>query len=83
MTDMSNGYRPSGASDSFWDMFFPLTFFDVFITTFAVRVHRVRRATSSERRVGHLHARADRRGVRHRDSLPVLGCCGTRGCCLL
>lgn len=37
MTDMKYGYRPSGASDSFWDMFFPLTtFFDVFITTFAV-----------------------------------------------
>ena len=37
MTDMKYGYRPSGASDSFWDMFFPLTtFFDVFITSFAV-----------------------------------------------
>lgn len=37
MTDMKYGYRPSGADDSFWDMFFPLTtFFDIFITTFAV-----------------------------------------------
>ncbi|MEX0846761.1 MAG: hypothetical protein WD023_03200 [Ilumatobacteraceae bacterium] len=37
MTDMKYGFRPSGAADSFWDMFFPLTnFFDVFITTFAV-----------------------------------------------
>jgi hypothetical protein len=37
MTDMKYGYRPSGASDSFWDMFFPLTtFFDIFITTFAI-----------------------------------------------
>ena len=37
MTDMKYGFRPSGASDSFWDMFFPLTtFFDIFITTFAV-----------------------------------------------
>ena len=37
MTDMKYGYRPSGASDSFWDMFFPLTtFFDVVITAFAV-----------------------------------------------
>ncbi len=37
MTDMKYGFRPSGASDSFWDMFFPLaTFFDVFVTTFAV-----------------------------------------------
>ncbi len=37
MTDMKYGFRPAGADDSFWDMFFPLTtFFDVFITTFAV-----------------------------------------------
>lgn len=37
MTDMKYGFRPSGASDSFWDMFFPLAnFFDVFITAFAV-----------------------------------------------
>jgi hypothetical protein len=37
MTDMKYGYRPSGAADSYWDMFFPLTnFFDIFITTFAV-----------------------------------------------
>ena len=25
MTDMKYGARPDGASDSFWDMFFPLT----------------------------------------------------------
>jgi hypothetical protein len=37
MTDMKYGYRPQGASDSFWDMFFPLTtFFDIFITGFAI-----------------------------------------------
>ncbi len=37
MTDMKYGYRPSGASDSFWDMFFPLaTFFDIFVTAFAI-----------------------------------------------
>jgi 6-pyruvoyl-tetrahydropterin synthase related domain len=37
MTDMKYGFRPDGASDSFWDMFFPLTtFFDIFITTFAI-----------------------------------------------
>ncbi len=37
MTDMKYGYRPSLASDSFWDMFFPLpTFFDIVITTFAI-----------------------------------------------
>lgn len=37
MTDMKYGFRPAGASDSFWDMFFPLaTFFDIFITAFAI-----------------------------------------------
>ena len=37
MTDMKYGFRPEGASDSFWNMFFPLnTVFDVFITLFAV-----------------------------------------------
>ncbi len=37
MTDMKYGYRPQGASDSFWDMFFPLTtFFDILITGFAI-----------------------------------------------
>lgn len=37
MTDMKYGYRPQGAADSFWDMFFPLTtFFDIVITGFAV-----------------------------------------------
>ena len=37
MTDMKYGFRPEGPTDSFWDMFFPLTtFFDIFITTFAI-----------------------------------------------
>ncbi|MDJ0770510.1 MAG: hypothetical protein QNJ12_17080 [Ilumatobacter sp.] len=37
MTDMKYGARPSGADDSFWDMFFPLTApLDVLITTLAV-----------------------------------------------
>ena len=37
MTDMKYGPRPSGADDSFWDMFFPLTApLDVIITTLAV-----------------------------------------------
>jgi hypothetical protein len=37
MTDMKYGFKPSGADESFWDLFFPLTtFFDLFITTFAV-----------------------------------------------
>ena len=36
MTDMKYGFRPSGASDSFWDMFFPwATFLDVLVTGFA------------------------------------------------
>jgi hypothetical protein len=37
MTDMKYGFRPSGASDSFWDMFFPLTTsLDILVTTLAV-----------------------------------------------
>ena len=37
MTDMKYGARPEGASDSFWDMFFPLTApLDILITTLAV-----------------------------------------------
>jgi hypothetical protein len=37
MTDMKYGFRPQGASDSFWAMFFPLTApLDFIITTFAV-----------------------------------------------
>jgi hypothetical protein len=37
MTDMKYGFRPEGANDSFWDMFFPLTApLDVLITTLAV-----------------------------------------------
>ncbi len=37
MTDMKYGFRPSGATDSFWDMFFPLTTgLDILITTLAV-----------------------------------------------
>jgi hypothetical protein len=37
MTDMKYEPRPSGANDSFWDMYFPLTpFWDIFIMVFAV-----------------------------------------------
>jgi hypothetical protein len=37
MTDMKYGARPEGASDSFWDMFFPLTTaLDFLITTLAI-----------------------------------------------
>ncbi len=37
MTDMKYGARPEGASDSFWDMFFPLTApLDILVTTLAV-----------------------------------------------
>jgi hypothetical protein len=37
MTDMKYGFRPQGATDSFWDMFFPLTApLDILITTLAV-----------------------------------------------
>ena len=37
MTDMKYGARPDGASDSFWDMFFPLVApLDVLVTTLAI-----------------------------------------------
>ena len=37
MTDMKYGFRPSGADDSFWDMFFPLAApLDFLITAFAL-----------------------------------------------
>ena len=37
MTDMKYGFRPEGASDSFYDMFFPLTTpLDIIITTLAI-----------------------------------------------
>lgn len=37
MTDMKYGFRPQGADDSFWAMFFPLTApLDMIISTFAV-----------------------------------------------
>jgi hypothetical protein len=37
MTDMKYGFRPEGATDSFWDMFFPLTApLDFLITVLAV-----------------------------------------------
>ncbi len=37
MTDMKYGFRPSGAADSFWDMFFPLTpALDILVTGLAV-----------------------------------------------
>ncbi len=37
MTDMKYGYRPDGAGDSFWDMFFPwTTFLDILVSGFAL-----------------------------------------------
>ena len=37
MTDMKYGWRPSSATDSFWDMFFPLTTgLDILITSLAI-----------------------------------------------
>ena len=37
MTDMKYGFRPNSSTDSFWDMFFPLTpALDIVITTLAV-----------------------------------------------
>ena len=63
MTDMKYGARPDGATDSFWDMFFPLTApLDILVTTLAVigligciarrntRRHRPRRDRPHHRR---------------------------------
>ena len=37
MTDMKYGFRPDGANDSFWDMFFPWpTFLDILVSGFAL-----------------------------------------------
>jgi hypothetical protein len=37
MTDMKYGYRPDGAGDSFWQMFFPwTTFLDILVSGFAL-----------------------------------------------
>lgn len=37
MTDMKYGFRPSGATDSFWDMYFPLTpALDIIVSTLAL-----------------------------------------------
>ena len=76
MTDMKYGARPEGASDSFWDMFFPLTApLDFLVTTLAV----VGFAASIARR----HANGTALGViglltvalvyATQDSLPVIG----------
>jgi hypothetical protein len=76
MTDMKYGFRPAGASDSFWDMFFPLTtFFDVFITTFAIIgfIASVSRRHLNGAWLG-ITALAFVAGVYvTRDSLPVIG----------
>ena len=76
MTDMKYGFRPSGANDSFWDMFFPwTTFLDVVVSGFAL----IGFATSVARR----HLNGAWLGVMcfalialtyvTRDSLPVIG----------
>ncbi|MFM8268466.1 MAG: hypothetical protein ACKOA2_10645 [Ilumatobacteraceae bacterium] len=76
MTDMKYGFRPSGANDSFWDMFFPWpAFLDIVVSVFAA----IGFATSVARRqltgaflgaacIGLMGA-----VVLARDSLPVIG----------
>ena len=76
MTDMKYGARPEGASDSFWDMFFPLTApLDILVSALAV----IGFAAAVARR----HANGTALGViglltvalvyLTRDSLPVIG----------
>jgi hypothetical protein len=76
MTDMKYGFRPEGASDSFWDMFFPLTApLDIIITTFAVvgfvACIRRRNLTGAAMGLGTLGLVAA--VYLTRDSLPVIG----------
>jgi hypothetical protein len=76
MTDMKYGFRPEGATDSFWDMFFPLTApLDFFITTLAVigfvASIRRRNLTGAAMGLGTLGLVAA--VYLTRDSLPVIG----------
>jgi hypothetical protein len=76
MTDMKYGYRPDGAADSFWDMFFPLTtFFDIFITGFAAVgfIAAVARRHLTGAWLGILHLALVAGVYVTRDSLPVIG----------
>lgn len=76
MTDMKYGYRPSGADDSFWDMFFPLTtFFDIVITGFAIVgfIAAVARRHLNGAWMGILTLALVALVYLTRDSLPVIG----------
>ncbi|MGA9277980.1 MAG: hypothetical protein WBV89_13525, partial [Ilumatobacter sp.] len=76
MTDMKYGFRPNSSTDSFWDMFFPLTpALDIIITTLAVIgfVAFVMRRQLTGAAIG-LTCIAFAIGVYiTRDSLPVIG----------
>ena len=77
MTDMKYGFRPDGPTDSFWDMFFPLT--DVLRhPRHGARGHRLRvrrscAASSTARGWGSAASRWSRCVYVTRDSLPVIG----------
>ena len=84
MTDMKYGFRPEGASDSFFDMFFPLTDAARHHHHDAGdrRLHRDDHAPQSHRH----RARADRHRVRRvgvpdaRQPVRSSVCCGIPGC---
>ena len=76
MTDMKYGFRPNSSTDSFWDMYFPLTpALDIMITALAVvGFSCVRDAPPTHRRGDRPDLpRARRRRLFARDSLPVIG----------
>jgi hypothetical protein len=76
MTDMKYGSRPDGPSDSFWDMFFPLTApLDILITTLAVVgfVACVARRNLAGTAIGVITLATVALVYLTRDSLPVIG----------
>ena len=85
MTDMKYGARPEGASDSFWDMFFPLTApLDILVTD--AGGDRVRRpaspaATPTAPRSASSGCSPSPSCTSRRTACRSSGCCGTRACC--
>jgi hypothetical protein len=76
MTDMKYGFRPMGADDSFWAMFFPLTApLNMIITTFAVIgfVALVMRRHMTGTAIGVITLVLIALVYLTRDSLPVIG----------
>ena len=83
MTDMKYGFRPEGASDSFYDMFFPLTApLDFIITALAIIgfIAMIMRRNLTGTAIGLIAITFVGLVYLTRDSLPASGCSGTRAC---